>query len=230
MGCSQMAEFPTTSTKANNGASSAPMDPNTGKPPSNPTPGYKMQNLSWEDTAHPERTQWSLYLQDIILNKWNSLLAGADDIETFCPQYFKLDNDQRANTWAALFAGVAKYESSYNPLIRYNETTMGTDPITHKPVYSEGLLQLSYQDIQGFPFCEFDWNKDKNLSSTDPKKSVLDPFKNLYCGVGIMAKQITRKGLITVSSGAYWSTLKSGGRYQQINGIVAIVKKLNFCN
>jgi hypothetical protein len=238
-GCSQMAQFPITSGKADNSSSSTPPSNggnggNTGIPTDPtaplPSPGYKMQSLSWESTTHPERTKWSIYLQDIILNKWNTLLAGADDIETFCPQYYKLDNDQRANAWAALFAGVAKYESSYNPLSRYNETTMGTDPITRQPVYSEGLLQLSYQDIQGFPFCEFDWNKDKNLSSTDPKKSVLDPYKNLYCGVGIMAKQITRKGLITVSSGAYWSTLKSGGRYQQISGIAAIVKKLSFCN
>lgn len=151
-------------------------------------------------------------------------------MDTFCPKYQSLDNNQRANVWAALFSGVAKYESAYSPTSRYQETTMGTDPITQQPVWSEGLLQLSYQDIQGFPFCDFDWSKDKSLNPTDPNKTILDPYKNLYCGVGIMAKQITRKGLITVSSGAYWSTLKSGGRYQQIAGISAIVKKIPFCN
>ncbi|MDG0816700.1 hypothetical protein [Bdellovibrio svalbardensis] len=244
MGCSKSSQFPTTNTSTGSdnqsSGSTAPTDPGSTTTPGTDTPGtteptppvssYKMTALAWETSTKPERTKWSLYLQDILLNKWNSLLAGADDIETFCPKYYKLDNDQRANAWAALFVGVAKFESGYDPTMRFHESTMGTDGITGQPVYSEGLLQLSYQDIQGYPFCDFDWNKDKNLSVKDPKKDVLDPYKNLYCGVGIMAKIISRKGQITVSSGAYWSTLRSGGRYQHISEIAAIVKKLPFCN
>lgn len=189
-----------------------------------------MTALAWESSSYPQRTQWSQYLQQIISTTWSALLPGADDMDTFCPKYSTLSNDQRANVWAQLFVGVAKYESAWSPTSRYQESTMGTDPVTGKPVYSEGLLQLSYQDIQVYPFCQFDWSVDKNLSATDPNKTILDPYKNLYCGVGIMVKQIGRSGLITVSSNAYWSTLRKGGSYQQISGIAAIVKKLPFCN
>lgn len=201
----------------------------TPTPTPTPQPGYKMEALVWETSSKPERAQWSAYLQKIILEKWSVLLNGADDIDNFCPTYNKLDNNERANVWAQLFAAMAKYESGWSPTSRMQETTMGTDPVTGKPVYSEGLLQLSYQDITGWPFCEFDWNKDKNLSSTDPKKTILDPYKNLYCGVGIMAKQITKKGLIVIGSGAYWAVLKSNSQYQKISSIQSIVKSLSLC-
>lgn len=250
IGCAKSSQFPTNSTKESTNGATAPDNSaansqdssnsdssgHSSNPSSSTSSGtstasaYQVLPLSWESATHPERRKWSSYLEEIILNQWSSLLNGANDIESFCPRYFQLDNFQRANVWAALFSGVANYESAYNPLTRFQESTMGTDPITRKPVYSEGLLQLSYQDIQAYPFCEFDWNKDKSLSATSAQKTILDPLKNLYCGVGIMAKQITRKGHITLTSGAYWSTLQSGGRYQKISGIQNIVKKISFCN
>lgn len=190
---------------------------------------YKMESLSWESTSNPERRKWSEYLHQIVLEDWNTLLGGADDMSKFCPRYGSLNNDQRANVWAALFSAMAKYESAYSPTSRMHETTMGTDPVTRNPVYSEGLLQLSYQDTQWARWCEFDWSKDQHLAAKDPRKTILDPFKNLYCGVGIMARQIKNKGSITVSSGAYWAVIKSGGKYQKITAIADMVKKLSFC-
>lgn len=212
-----------------------PSNPTTTGPidqtPSSESPvlGYKMEALAWETEKNPERKLWSQYLEKIILEDWNSLLPGSDDITDFCPRYNSLDNNERANVWAQLFVAMAKFESAYNPLSRMHETTMGTDAITGKPVYSEGLLQLSYQDIQWDPWCKFDWSKDKNLSPTDPKKTILSPYLNLDCGVGIMAKQIKNKGRIVVSSGVYWSVLKAGGRYQKISSIQSIVKSLLLC-
>ena len=50
------------------------------------------------------------------------------------------------------------------------ETTMGADSVTGKQVASEGLLQLSYQDIPNYgallkyPACKIDWQKDKALT------------------------------------------------------------------
>ncbi|MGE9746252.1 hypothetical protein [Bdellovibrio bacteriovorus] len=206
-----------------------PSNPTEPSAPSVPDNSYKIEALSWETSTNPERRQWSEYLHKIILDDWNTLLGGADDMSKFCPRYNSLDNDQRANVWAALFSAMAKYESAYSPTSRMHETTMGTDPVTGNPVYSEGLLQLSYQDVQWARWCEFDWSKDKNLAAKDPRKTILDPYKNLYCGVGIMAKQIKNKGLITVGSGAYWAVLKSGGKYQKITEISGMVKKLSFC-
>jgi hypothetical protein len=197
------------------------------------TPGpvtpYKPVALLWETSAKPERTKWSAYLQNIILNRWNTLLQGADDMDIFCPNFDNLSNEERANAWAALFVGVAKFESAFDNTMRFHESTMGTDSVTKQPVYSEGLLQLSYQDIKGYSFCDFDWNVDSKLSKTDPKKTIFDPYKNLECGVGIMSRQLARSGQITVSSNAYWSTLRSGGTYNKISKIAAIVKAMPFC-
>lgn len=246
-GCAKSGQFPASSTGESNqsseivapgpdtsegGANSEPVSTPSQEPlePNEPQePIYKMQALAWESTKYPERTQWSQYLQRIILNEWSSLLPGADDIESFCPRYHTLDNYQRANAWAQIFVAIAKYESAYSPVSRMRETTMGTDPVTRQPVYSEGLLQLSYQDIQWAPYCKFDWQKDKDMSSTNPQKTILDPFINLHCGVGIMARQIKNKGRIVVSSGVYWAVIKSGGRYQQISSIQAIARSLPLC-
>lgn len=246
-GCAKSGQFPSTQT-SNSGQSTAGLGPGTDDgdsdtsgtdpapapapepaPVTDSAPSYKMAPLSWESSKYPERTQWSAYLQKIILEDWNSLLPGANDITNFCPRYHSLDNNERANVWAQLFAAIAKYESGYSPVSRMHETTMGTDPVTRGPVYSEGLLQLSYQDVQWAPWCKFDWSKDKNLSPTDPRKTILSPYLNLDCGVGIMAKQIKSKGSIVVSSGVYWAVIKSGGRYQQISNIQSMVKALSLC-
>lgn len=194
-----------------------------------PTTPQEMTMLSWEASSKPERKQWSQYLMKLVQEDWSSLLKGADDMDQFCPRYASLSTQERANVWSQLFVAMAKYESSYNPLSRMQETTMGTDPVTKKPVYSEGLLQLSYQDITGWSFCKFDWSKDKNLSPTDPRKTILDPYINLHCGVGIMAKQVARTGKIMVGSGAYWAVIKTNSKYQQINKIISMVKSMEMC-
>lgn len=205
--------------------------PTSSEKPSEPNETeYNIFPLSWESTSKPERRQWTEFLHDAILKKWNTLLSGADDIGDFCPRYHSLDNDQRANVWAALLSAMSNFESGYNPRMRYHESTMGTDSVTGKPVYSEGLLQLSYQDVRGYPFCEFDWNRDKNLSATDPQKTIFDPYKNLDCGAGIMARQIARRGEIALSTGPYWSVIKEGGKYSKLPQIKAMVKSLPFCN
>ncbi|MGZ3773599.1 MAG: murein L,D-transpeptidase catalytic domain-containing protein [Pseudobdellovibrionaceae bacterium] len=208
---------PTTSTT--DAAPSAPSTPST----------FTMSPLAWETSSHPERKQWSQYLEKIILENWNSLLTGASDISYFCPKYGSLDNDQKANVWAQLFVGIVKFESAYDPHSRMRETTMGIDPVTRKPIYSEGLLQLSYQDQLVYKFCKFDWSKDKNLSATDRNKTILDPYINLDCGVGIMAKQIARTGKIKVGSGAYWSTLKTNSSNNEISNITAMVRSFPLC-
>ena len=202
--------------------------PTTTAPMPTTLPAVAYEPLVWENK--PARKVWSDYIFQVIQTDAVNLIAGADDIARFCPAYANLTINQKVNFWGQLMAAVSKYESAFDPLSRYQETTMGTDPITGQPVYSEGLLQLSYQDIQPYPFCEFDWNNDKNLSPTDPHKTILDPYKNLRCGTRIMAEQIQRHHKIAVSSGAYWSTLKDGGSYQVIDSIATLTKNLSFCH
>jgi hypothetical protein len=224
-GCSN-AGSGSSSSNASQGDSGQSSDPTVTPGPVTP---YKPLALLWEVSSKPERMLWSAYLQNIILDRWNTLLQGADDMETFCPNFNNLSNDERANVWAQIFVGVAKYESNYDNTMRFHESTMGTDSVTKLPVYSEGLLQLSYQDIRGYSFCEFDWSADSKLDKDDPDKTIFDPYKNLDCGVGIMSRQLARSGLITVSTNAYWSTLRSGGTYNKISQIAAIVKALPIC-
>jgi hypothetical protein len=182
----------------------------------------------WEAKRPRDGLNWTLFSRDVVLTSGASLMAGTKDMANFCPSYSKLTTNQKANFWVYLISAVTKYESNFNPTSRYRESTMGIDPITKQRVYSEGLLQLSYQDVRGYPFCnEFNWNIDKNLSPTDPKKTILDPYKNLRCGIKILNKIVGKKGLIAFNSGHYWSTLQP--RNSTERAIQALVNKIPFC-
>lgn len=192
-------------------------------PPPTYTPAPNRMVLSWENTTepHPERRPWSDTLVKTIGERFD-FGRMPDDIETFCPKFDLLSAENKIRAVAELIIAVTYYESGYSPTSRMQETTMGTDPVTGKPVFSEGLLQLSYQDIQWAPWCEFDWAKDKLLSPTDPNKTILDPHRNLRCGVRIMANQAHARGFTTTKN--YWAVLKSGGKYQKISEIATRVK------
>lgn len=195
--------------------------------PEKPDPSF--HPLLWEPVRREGRS-WSDHVLELINQHAPNLLAGAEDIETFCPAYSGLDNSARANFWGLLISAIVKYESNFNPTTRMHETTMGTDPVTGLPVYSEGLMQLSYQDIRAYPFCnEFDWDRDQHLPPNDPQKSILDPYKNLNCGVRILAQQIQKKNRITLSKGVYWAVLKINGKYTKIPQIAALTKMMPGC-
>lgn len=185
--------------------------------------------LLWE-AVRKDGPAWSAHLHKVIEDELaTDLLPGSSDVEIFCPRYHTLNNHQRINFWGMLISAITKYESGFNPLSRYHESSMGTDPVTQKPVYSEGLLQLSYQDTKWATYCEFNWSLDKNLAATDPKKTILDPYKNLSCGVKIFARQIRNKRHIAVSSGAYWAVLIPGGRYGKVVEISKLTKQMPGC-
>lgn len=190
---------------------------------------YKPTPLLWE-ASQKDGVLWSAFAYQIIgSDVADILLPGSTDIKQFCSNYDGMTNSERVNFWAYLISAMAKFESGFNPLSRYAETTLGTDAITRLPLYSEGLLQLSYQDVQQYSFCQFDWQADKTLAAKDPKKSILDPFKNLDCGIKIMADQIRRKRSITLSSGVYWAVIKINGKYTKIKEISALTQSLPFC-
>jgi hypothetical protein len=196
-----------------------------------PSDKFVFEPLAWDLASNPAGKDWSDFLfMEIDLNGSALLTSNVSDAELFCPRYSQLSRNEKINFWGMLISGMTKYESNFIPTMRYVETTMGKDPITGSQVASEGLLQLSYQDVQAYPYCnEFNWEKDKSLGLTDPRKTIFDPYKNLRCGMKILNQQISKKKEITVSSGAYWAVILEGGRYQQINNIAAITKRLSFC-
>ncbi len=184
--------------------------------------------LLWEKVSSINRV-WNDPTFKVIEKETRSLLAGADDVTKFCSNYEKLSITKQIIFWGYLISAMAKFESGFKTTARFKETGLGTDAVTGLPVYSEGLLQLSYQDIRPYPFCEFDWNKDKNLAGTDPKKTVFDPIKNLRCGIKILDSVIQKQKKITTKSGAYWAVLIEGGKYQKIKEISALTQSLPFC-
>lgn len=209
--------------------SSAPPAPQEQGGDQEPLPTYKAYPLAWE-SKHADGKNWTEFLFDLIQQQAPDLVQGADDITLFCPRYFQLNTNERINFWGLLVSGIVKYESGFDPTSRMHETTMGTDPVTGKPVYSEGLMQLSYQDVRNYAFCDqFDWNTDKHLDPDDPKKTILDPYKNLNCGVKILAQQIRNRNRITVSKGVYWAVIRTDGRYNKIAEISALTKKMPGC-
>jgi hypothetical protein len=189
----------------------------------------KTYPLLWEATRK-EGKKWTEYVFTLIHQQTPNLIQGAQDMDTFCPRYTFLTTDERVNLWGLLISAMVKYESGFEPTSRMQETTMGIDPVTHKPVYSEGLLQLSYQDVRVHPYCdEFNWTLDKYLNPKDPKKTILDPYKNLTCGIKILAHQLKSTNRITLSKGVYWSVIKLGGKYNRLKQIAALTKKMPGC-
>lgn len=185
---------------------------------------------TWEKTD-PSRRAWSDKVREVIETKAEALYKGPSDIAQFCPMYDRLGKEDRLNFWAEFTSAVSKFESSWKATTRFTETSMGIDPITGKQVVSEGIFQLSYQDVKWAKFCEFNWANDNRLypSLSDPRRSILDPFKNISCGLQILNRQVNSKAAIALSSGVYWSVLKVGGKYTKLPQIKAYTNALSFC-
>lgn len=206
---------------------------NNGKPNGKTT---DFEPLAWENNERLKMTtsKWTKMIYQIIEKETPELLGEniADDVEIFCPKYRTLRDSQRMNFWGQLIVGIAKYESGWNPITSSVEVNMtGTDSVTGKHIASEGLLQLSYQDDQNYPIkCGFDWNKDKNLTQKDPRKTIFDPYLNLNCGIQIFANQLKRFQLIVVKDTRqlYWSVIFEG-QSNKIKEIAAMTNSLSFC-
>lgn len=182
----------------------------------------------WEAGRKNDGRDWTLHSLDVVKTYGANLMAGAKDVRQFCPRYQFLSENQKANFWVYLVSAMVKYESNFNPLTRYRESTLGIDSVTKKPVYSEGLLQLSYQDQRPYPFCnEFKWSSDKYLSAKNPRKTILSPYKNLKCGIRILDRIVGRKKYISFNSGHYWAVLTP--KNQARARIAALTNRISFC-
>lgn len=158
--------------------------------------------LSWDTEA--ERKAWSAELLKSIRAHKADLDLGNPD--AFIPGYVKLSPDQQVTFWAELIISMAKHESNWNPQTKYLEPA----PLN---IYSVGLLQLSYEDQPAYKLEPLD----------KEKKSLEDPLVNLRCGVKIMARLVSKDGVVASgtkkqSRGAarYWSVLRTGAKLDQI--------------
>jgi hypothetical protein len=123
--------------------------------------------------------------------------------------------------FAYLFEAISGPESSHKLTTRMWEKSLGYDPVTHRPVWSEGLLQLSYADASpykgwkpttsyfqavdnegkavgeksanglGYGCDEIDWEADKKKDALDATRTIYNPFVQLSCGMRIFERLLT---------------------------------------
>lgn len=140
-----------------------------------------------------------------------------------CPKWGGLTKSQRKEFWSALLWSIAGPESSRNRTSILLEATMSKDPVTGYQVRSEGLLQLSYQDIRNYKYNGGDilWEKDRTMAISDynkllhygtPERTMLNAYANLNLGLFIMNHLLTvtyPTATIQEALGKYWFTMKS---------------------
>ena len=137
----------------------------------------------------------------------------ARDVRPFCPRFNAMSDGNKRAFWGYFFQALAGAEAGLVPTadVRHTDSQAPKiDTVTKRMVRSEGLLQLTYMDAQRYG-CDFDWDKDKQLSERDPAKTILQPMNNLTCGVRILENQLIAQRKPLLSQSGYWSTLRPGG-------------------
>ncbi|MEZ5752236.1 MAG: lytic transglycosylase domain-containing protein [Paracoccaceae bacterium] len=120
----------------------------------------------------PEGAQWSAALMRALQDDGPAMLDQIpDDIATFCPGFAEATREERAAVYVALFSGLARYESGWNPRAsggggRY-----------------QGLLQISPQTAR-YHGCAL------------PDDGLFDGAANLACAVRIANAAMARDGVV----------------------------------
>jgi hypothetical protein len=155
--------------------------------------------------------QWDAIVEDALPRDMLSRRV-APAVRSYCPGFPEQTRVQRKEFWAYVFQALASAEAGLNPTsdVHHLQAAVNTiDPVTHLPSRQEGLLQLKYQDAKRYG-CDFDWQRDRTLPVKDPQRSILQPSKNLGCGVKIMENQIVTEHKPLLSRTSYWATLQPG--------------------
>lgn len=202
----------------------------TPTPQPSPTPsepievpvGGDVPGQTWTTTA--QRKEWAKYIYAEITGPLWGQYSKVSDGASLCPKYNSLSKEQKGQVLTQMWGYVMQHESAWSPTSRMFEKTMG--------YYSEGLLQLSYVDKQWAKYCKFDKAGDdaKGYAADDPRRTILDPYINLHCGLRIMGDQLDdHGGKLMISSGVYWAVLRVGGKYTKIPQITAKTKAMEIC-
>lgn len=134
------------------------------------------------------------------------------DVRRWCPAFYQMSDTDKRAWWAYLFQAVAAAEAGLKPTtnVRHTEPSVAIkDDVTGEITHQQGLLQLTYRDSERYG-CDFDWKADQKLPPHDENRTILNPERNLACGIRILDHQIIeqRKPIYTRSS--YWATLQPG--------------------
>jgi len=177
--------------------------------PAPPTPiAVKKVELRGDDPWDP---QWDVVIEENLPPELLSS-AVARDVRPFCPRFNSLSEADKRAYWAYFFQALAGAEAGLRTTadVRHSDPAVAViDPVTHRTVRQQGLLQLTYEDSQRYG-CDFDWEADKHLPARDPGKTILQPENNLLCGIRILKNQLIDLNEPLLTRKSYWSTLRPG--------------------
>jgi hypothetical protein len=131
-----------------------------------------------------------------------------DRLSNFCPGFAEIRD--KPQFYAVLLWAIAGPESDWQRTQITLETNLEgvanpLDPVTGQQVRSEGLLQLSYQDMESYgapEACSFDWPADRAKAGAeyaagvpfgDGTRSIHDAYKNLGCALFIVNAHLTQR-------------------------------------
>jgi hypothetical protein len=163
-----------------------PLPPTPPLPPVDPGIPFFHKASLWAKPA-PTSLAWTKVVIEVVDKRLRDFELAADK-ETFCPGYASATLAQRHICWLRVVGGIVEFESSFRP----------DEPPFHEGngVYSVGLMALSTGECPNAP----------------DTKGLMDPLKNLVCGVNKMAALIARYKAIDNAehkgASAYWSTLR----------------------
>lgn len=176
--------------------------------PAPPTPiAEKKAELNNPNTWDPA---WDALIEKSVPPELLSAQA-ARAVRSYCPRFTELSDTDKRAFWAYTFQAIAAAEAGLNPTSNVHHTgaVNKVDPETHRLSRQEGLLQLKYEDAQRYN-CSFDYAADRRLPEHDPNRTILQPDRNLACGLNIMQDQIVARGRPLVTPTSYWATLQPG--------------------
>lgn len=199
-GCSRAAQSQTTPT--------SPLPPAQPQiKPAPPTPiAVKKVELGEGD---PWNREWDVMIEKALPHNLVTR-RRAPAVRALCPRYRTMTQANRRAFWAYFFQALAGAEAGLKPTadVRHTEPQVAViDPVTHRIVRQEGLLQLAYEDSRRYG-CKFNWQRDRDLPEHDPAKTILQPRNNLLCGIRIVENQLIDQHRPLVTDSSYWVTLR----------------------
>jgi hypothetical protein len=182
-----------------------------------PTRPSGIPAAAWE--VRPEGRNWTLAAHQAIDALAPQMLAVVpSDIDAFCPGYRTTNTAGRRAFYVSLLAELARYESNFDPSVRYTETFNDN---SGQRVISRGLLQLSRESANGY-----------GCSIADAEQ-LHDPQTNIACAVRILARWVERDGVVAgYQSGAwrgasrYWSPFRDRNKLVDLQ---AATNRQPFC-
>ncbi|HXS12192.1 MAG TPA: hypothetical protein VN734_05790 [Acidobacteriaceae bacterium] len=189
----------------------AQQQPQTKPAPPTPIAEKKAELGSPPGSSNTWNPSWDALIEQSLPPGLLSAQA-ARAVRPWCPRFAELSDTDKRAFWAYTFQAIAAAEAGLNATSSVHHTDASVnkvDPETHRLSRQAGLLQLKYEDAQRYN-CPFDYAADRSLPEHDPNRTILQPQRNLACGLNIMQDQIITKGRPLVTRTSYWATLQPG--------------------